>query len=292
MPRAKTAPGPRTGAPRPIFLAGPPGAGKTTLGSRVCQGLGLRFFDPPEGATLTDVDEALRCAPADVVALPWPLQQQRATFAWCRRTGHTVGLWAHPLEMQARSALPHLTFTPRAGLTAQGGFGRRGTGCLEHRKLARACDEVLMLDGAALDEAADLLRELVEDLRQPEPEAPAEREGLTEWAETWAHDYDADPRACRILVDAMARYTLHLKEQGASPRKMSGVYSDLDAAGLLVMMYEAPRGKTVLEHFGRAPHLYEFGSKFSDAPRAVARYEATLGGFSAFLREAGLLPRT
>ena len=34
-----------------------------------------------------------------------------------------------------------------------------------------------------------------------------------------------NPARAHALVDAMARYTLHLKENGASPRKMSAVYS-------------------------------------------------------------------
>jgi hypothetical protein len=140
-----------------------------------------------------------------------------------------------------------------------------------------------------LDDAIAELKDLIEDLRLPEPEAPADREGLTGWADDWKHDHRADPRACKILVDAMARYTLHLKEHGASPRKMAGVYSDLDAAGMLVMSYWSPKGKKVLDYFDSAPCTYEFSRKFSDSPIAVARYERTLGGFARFLVETGMI---
>ena len=37
-----------------------------------------------------------------------------------------------------------------------------------------------------------------------------------------------------LLADSMARFTLSLKAVGASPRKMSGVYSDPHVAGTLV----------------------------------------------------------
>ena len=33
-----------------VFLAGPPGSGKSSLGSRVCQELGLRFVSLPDMA--------------------------------------------------------------------------------------------------------------------------------------------------------------------------------------------------------------------------------------------------
>ncbi|MFV1968586.1 MAG: AAA family ATPase [Pirellulaceae bacterium] len=93
-----------------LFLAGPPGSGKTALGSRVCADLGLRFLDLAD--TLRRVGEAqdsestlkqvIDQHAADVVELSWPLQMARGTFALCRRHGHLIALWAHPLDMQKR----------------------------------------------------------------------------------------------------------------------------------------------------------------------------------------------
>lgn len=273
-----------------IFLAGPPGSGKTSLGRRACQDLALRFLElPPGGAASIEAVIDLVSASADVVELSWEMQQDPATLRHCRQRGLVVALWAHPQEMQARSGQAAPLFTPVSRLTTHGGFGRRGTGCPEFRRLDRACDQVLMLVGFELDEAEGELKDLIEDLRLPEANTPAQREGLDGWAEEWRSEYRADRKACELLVDAMARYTLHLKEKGASPRKMSGVYSDLNAAGLLVMMYGTPKGAKVFTEFSSAPYTYEYERKFSDAPRAMARYESTLKGFAAFLREGGMI---
>jgi len=94
-----------------IFLAGPPGSGKTSLGSRVCQDLELRFLDlsapaplasDPEAA-MKELEAAITDRAADVVALSWSLQQGKKALALARRSGELVLFWAHPLEMQARS---------------------------------------------------------------------------------------------------------------------------------------------------------------------------------------------
>lgn len=282
-----------TATPSKIFLAGPPGSGKTALGQRACRDLGLRFLDLP-GRSTSSGDAALTIKAvvndesADVVTLPWELQQDAATFTECRRAGVVVALWAHPLEMQARSGHATPLFTPVGRLTTHGGFGRSGTGCREFRRLNRACDDVLMLGGRTLDEALEDLKDLIEDLRMSKPDA-SEREGLGRWIDDWVSDFKANREACEVLVDAMARYTLHLKERGAAPRRMSGVYTDLNSAGMLVMMYETPKGTTVLGKFSSAPWTGEFKRKFSDSPGAVARYASTLKGFAAFLREAGMI---
>lgn len=274
-----------------IFLAGPPGSGKTSLGRRVCQELGLRFLElSPDPAASKDgpseMEVVIDQRSADLVTLPWDFQQAPSTFARCRRAGLVVTLWAHPRDMQARSGRASALFTPVGRLTTHGGFGARGTGCREFRRLDRQSDHVVMLVGASLDEAALELKDLIEALRMPEALSPAEREGLDGWAEEWVSEHGGNPKACQLLVEAMARYTLHLKEKGASPRKMSGVYSDLNAAGKLVMMYDAPRGEKVFSSFSSAPHEAEYERKLSDSPRALARYRSTLEGFAAFLRAA------
>ncbi len=140
-----------------------------------------------------------------------------------------------------------------------------------------------MLVELTFDEAVAVLVDAIERLRLPEPEGAAEREGLDSLARRWISDHRADSKAAEILAEAMARYTLHLKDQGASPRRMVEVYSDLDAAAQLVMMYDAPKGRKVLAEFDAVPHTYEYRRKFSDSPYAVARYEATLKGFVSFL---------
>lgn len=203
-----------------------------------------------------------------------------------------MALWAHPLDMRARSGRAEQLFTPVKRLRTRGGFGRNGTGCREYRHLARACEHVLMLVGLSEETAAQALKALVEDLRAQEELSPAEREGLLRWGANWRDDFNADEKACEILVDAMARFTMHLKARGASPRTMSGVYGDLNAAGFLVMCYDAPKGKDVLDSFGCGPCEHEFRRKISDSPRALARFRSTWKAFGTYLRDSGMLENT
>jgi hypothetical protein len=277
----------RATPPRPIFLAGPPGAGKTSLGGKACERLGLRFLDLPARDAVDGIGEmqaAIRQASADVIAVPWHLQQDDAAMGECRRAGPVVALWAHPLEMQARSGRTSPLFAPVTRLKTHGGFGRHGVGCGAYRRLTRSCEHVLMLVELTFDEALAVVARAVEHLRLPEPEGAAEREGLDAWARRWVREHGADREAAEILAEAIARYTLHLKGRGASPRRMAAVYSDLDAAAQLVMMYAAPKGRKVLKEFDSVPCSFEYERKLSDSPRAVARYEATLKSFASFLR--------
>jgi len=226
---------------------------------------------------------------ADVVALPWSLQQEADVLGRCRKSGVLVALWAHPLDMQARSGRSTTLFTPVGRLRTHGGFGRLGTGCREYRRLNCGCDYVLILLRFFLDEAAEELRTTIEDLRAPETRSPAEREGLLDSASYWAKDYGVDAKACEMLVDAMASYALHLRAKGASPRKLAAVHGDLDAAGLLVMRCEPPKARNVLASFSSVPCTYEYRRMISDSPAAMARYRRTLEGFAAFLRDAELI---
>lgn len=277
------------GAPM-VFLVGPPGSGKSALGRRVCADLRLRFADLiDDGDTDAALQELVPAKGADVVALPWAPARDARWLGLSRRSGETVALWAHPLEMQARSGRSERLFTPVKRLTTHGGFGRTGCGCSEYRHLARACEHVLLLVDVSEEDAAQDLKELVEDLRSMEELSPAEREGLLGWCASWRDDFGADAKACRILVDAMARFTMHLKAKGASPRSISGLRDDLNAAGLLVMYCDAPKGNEVLGCFGSEPSEYEFQRKISDSPRALARFRSTCDAFGRFLRDSGML---
>ncbi len=288
-----------------IFLAGPPGSGKTTLGHQVCEELGLRFLDLSKPTTLSVargleperkvLETAITNRPADVVALSWPLQQDKAVRVLARRSGFLLLLWAHPLDMQARSGHSEPLFTPVKRLGTKGGFGRNGTGCPEFRRLDRTSNGTLMLVNAFFAEAAEALKSSIGSIREESSEPSAVREGLNGWLNYWQKHLGANKQAAEIIVDAMARYTLHLKSQGASVRKLSSVYDDLEMAGMLVIMYDAPKkndAQKVLENFYFSPWEIEFGRRFSDSPTAMTRYERTLNGFSKFLQESGLLGKT
>jgi hypothetical protein len=191
--------------------------------------------------------------------------------------------------MQARSGHAESLFTPVKRLRTRGGFGRSGTGCSEYRHLARACEHVLSLVDLSEKVAAQELKALVEELRSPEELSPAEREGLLGWCDNWRDDFSAEAGACEVLVDAMARFTMHLRARGSSPRTMSGVYGDLNAAGFLVMGSDAPKGKGVLNSFGSKASECAFRGKISDSPHALARFRSTWDAFGRFLRDSGML---
>jgi hypothetical protein len=231
--------------------------------------------------------EAINGQSADIVAFPWTLQKDRRIRTWIRRSGVLLLLCAHPLEMQERSGHSEPLFTPSRRIKAKEGFGRHGTGCLEFRSMERGSDEVLMLGGRSFDEAVRDLEHRIVAIREESTEFPAIRAGLSGWAEDWQQSYDIEKDIVEIIVDAMARHVLHLRSEGKSQRTLSGVYSDLQAAGLLVLMYDYPKlmqKAEILDLFSDPPWPIEFRRKFSDSPNAIARYERNLKGFARFLK--------
>ena len=189
--------------------------------------------------------------------------------------------------MQDRSGRLAPLFTPSPRIKTKGGFGRKGIGCREFRRLNNAADEVLLLTESSLDEAVDDLEGYIVDIRQEALESPMIRAGLSDWVDHWYDDYDVLKDIVHIVVDAMARYILYLRSEGKSPRTLSGVYSDLQTAGMLVMSYDHPEEGTaseILDLFSLPPWTIEFKTKFSDSPNAIARYERNLKGFANFLK--------
>lgn len=278
-----------------IFLYGPPGSGKTTLGAKACQNLGLRFIDfstpeineKPLSLQKELFMEAINNRSGDVIALPWSFQEDRSVRKLIRSFGLLLLLWAHPLDMQDRSGRLEPLFTPSPRIKTKGGFGQKGTGCREFRRLNNAADEVLLLIDRSLDEAVDDLESYIVDIRQEALEPPMVRAGLSDWVDDWYEDYDVPKNIINIVVDAMARYIIYLQSEGKSPRTLSGVYSNLQAAGMLVMSNDYPEEGTaseILDLFSFPPWTIEFKRKFSDSPNAISRYERNLEGFSNFLK--------
>lgn len=269
-----------------IFLLGPPGSGKTALGSAACERLGLRFVDLPADASVDARALESVAASADVVALPWALQNDLAILRAARRLGTTVALWAHPKTLKARARQP-ITFTARSGLVTRGGFGRHGRSCLEFRRLERACDFTLDLEGltepAAMEELAAAIRDVHAE-RDPVARLDALRASVEEQLR---QDQGRSHRhAVSALADAIARYLFAREQAGASPRSLNAVRSDLHVATMLVFMYEPANDERILDRFRHgAPYVFEFQRKFTDSPALVARYRKNLRAFSDFLGE-------
>jgi len=276
-----------------LFLAGPPGSGKTSLGGRVCADLELRFLDL--ATVIRDVGdmqslqgalkEVIHQRAGDVVELSWPLQLARGTFALCRRHGRLTALWAHPLDMQMRSGHADPLIEPNPRLKTRGGFGLRGTRCAAFKRIDRACETTLMLVGLSFEDSLAKLKATMVALLAEGTGPAADQEGLSSWAQYWQLDLAADKEATETLVDAIASYTRHLKSEGASPRTMSAKYDDLNALGYLVLAYDAPKGKDILNRLW--PWDYEYSRKFSDSPNNLARYKRTVEDFRRFLQEIG-----
>ncbi len=281
-----------------IFLFVPPGAGKTSLGKRACDELELKFLDltaDASGAAISGETGAcdeerlhrlIDARAADVIEIPWTLQSERRVLTLTRESGIALLLWAHPEDMIARCGRrSEGLLTPVPRLKVRGGFGRTGAGCREFRQLDRACTDTLMLVDLSFDVAASAVTDCISAMREEGSGSPAEREGIHEWVEGWREDHNANPRAAKIIVDAMARYLSHLGASGSSPPTLADIRSDLEAAVHLVFEYDAPKGRRALEYFDSPPWEFEFSRKFSDSPRLPARYGRSLEGFARFLRD-------
>ncbi|GAB6059126.1 hypothetical protein [Desulfonatronum parangueonense] len=279
-----------------VFLFGPPGSGKSSLGKTACGSIGLRFLDlstpavnrlplETQQAILT---EALEKEGGEVIALPWTLQRDVKLHAWLRRSGRLLALWAHPLEMQERSGRSQPLFTPSRRLKDRSGFGRGGTSCLEFRMLDRSVDAILKLVRTPFDEACHALRNSLERMRKKPAEPPVIQVGISFWVDNWSSDYSINKDVTYLIVDAMARYILHLRAEGKSTRVISEVLSDLQIAGLFLVKYEAPKQSKHLnlpKLFAFPPNTIEFKRTFNDSPSALDRYESNLKGFVDFLKE-------
>ncbi len=285
-------------ASRPIILAGPPGCGKSTLGSAACESLGLQFQDSarrgsiPLDAERDQFTKRISERFADVIALSWALAQDPAIRKLARMSGTLLLLWAHPLDMQVRSESEEPLFTPVGRLKTRGGFGQNGTSCREFRRLDRGSDATLLLVGLLFDEATEAVAKAIRDLREDSSEPPTVRAGIDHWTEHWQVDFGVPRRATDAIVDAMARFLIHLRDLGVSPRSLSGITHDLNAAGMLIMMYEPPVQrwrKNVLESFSEPPYEFEYAKNFSETTYARNRYRRSLKRFAEFLRDSGLI---
>ncbi|MCK5689148.1 hypothetical protein KAI87_07755 [Myxococcota bacterium] len=281
-----------------IFLIGPPGVGKSTFGLRACEELGLRFLDLSDATATQDappdlsvLSRAIAEGAADVIELPWHLQNERKTMMQARQSGVLMLLWAHPEDMQARSGHNEPLFTPVPRLKIRGGFGRNGTSCREFRSLERASsEETLLLVNLPFKEAAEVVQDWIAAIRQEAGASLAEQEGILDWVEDWRHSYDTDPQTGIIIVNAMARYLYYLRSIGKPQRTLSGIRSDLNIAGLLVARHNSndiSESDNVLEYFHTPPREAEFRREFTDSAALSKRYRRSLEGFARFLYESG-----
>ncbi len=266
---------------RPVFLFGPPGVGKSTLGARACASLGLQFA---EAATHGELPGG------DVVAVPWSRVGERAVWTAVRKRGYVLGLWAHPVELLVRST-PAYRCTPARTMTTHDGFGRSGDATREYRLLDRHCHATLSLHDLDVDAAVALLVQVVAHERECVSPLQVAAERTGRWVDNCVETYGCNQEAAQVAATAMGLWLEHLDNAGKSPRQLSAIGSDLQAALLLVCGYEQITPSTVLRCFSYAPHSYEFRCKFTDSVPGVQRYERNLDAFGEWLRASGRLPR-
>jgi hypothetical protein len=264
----------------PIFLLGPPGVGKTTLGTRACSELTVPFRPYESIESALSWAEVLPC----VLEVPWEEALEPRMLERLRKAGVTIALWDHPERMQARASRPY-TLRGSTALVRPGTYGRRGTSCVEFRRLDRGCDHVRLIDGLSLDEACEELRSTIEDAWTDG--SAEELEAWTdEFVRLWRADTTVKKPAAQPLAAAMAEFLLASKRAGASARAMRALESDLHVGGLLYFYDgDSTTAARALASFaaGAAGDSTRFARKITDRPAAVARYERALAAFASFL---------
>ncbi len=260
----------------PVFLIGPPGVGKTELGARACTALGWSFgaFDTIESARA-----------GHLLEVAWETALLPRMIERLRKAGTTVALWDQPAKMQARASRPYV-LRPSTNIITPGSYGRRGTTCVEFRRLDRGCDVVLLIDEFSLEEAAKELSEVLVDAVADDAE---QLEALADhFFDLWREDTSAPKPAARALASAMAEFVVAREAAGASERATRGLESDLHVGGMLYFMYAGrrptPEGVLTIFAGDAATDGGLFARKINDRPAAITRYRRTLGAFAEFLR--------
>ncbi len=258
---------------RPIFLLGPPGVGKTELGARACAALGWTF------APFAGIDETN----ASVLEVPWETLLAPRMLESLRRRGTTAALWDRPERMQARASRPYV-LRPSTAITTPGSYGRRGTSCVEYRRLERGAEYVLLIDELTLDEA---VKELTDVFTEAATDHAAEdRDAFADHlVELWGQDTNAPAKSARALADAMAEFLVARSAAGISERTERALESDLHVGGLLYFTYHRGTPGQVLARFAAgATDTSAFARKITDRPASVARFERAMRAFGEFLR--------
>ena len=156
--------------------------------------------------------------------------------------------------------------------------------------LDRSTDATLKLVRTPFDEARNALQGSLERMREKPAEPPIIQVGISDWVDDWSGDYSISTDVTYMIVDAMARYILHLRAQGKSSRIISEVLNDLQIAGLFLVKYETPKKAKrfdLSKLFAFPPNTTDFKRAFIDSDIALDRYQSNLTGFADFLNKRG-----
>ena len=145
-----------------------------------------------------------------------------------------------------------------------------------------------MLLRESFDEALAALRETLLGLVPAAGQSPVQEAGMRRLGRGLAEGVERRSRGHRNAGGRHGPLRAGVEGPGTSPRSLNAVVDDLAAMAYLILSYEAPRGRKVLQAVDKAPWEYEFGRKWSDSPALVARYRRTTGNFARFLARVGL----